>query len=266
MKRAVDAAGAVDAKSTRPPRLGNRCAIPTSAHRPSLLDVYGTNRQRLTLAREHGSIDTHSPCRWPVFKRSSLAAFERSVTPTVLLLLRDGPESIGGVFNLAQSSLKAVACFETRNPRRPNTTFCDAVLRRAGPSQCSCRPPSRSAAAAEIPEVRRTPIRHHRRITRKALVVLVIRHGHSLPSLRLYSTIRPSPRCGRAGAVVGSPDGSRHPQIRLSRPTTLAPALDGRSVSRLPRAREWDSSGGGGTAHRGTTGGQKWQRQRERKS
>ena len=42
VKRAVDAAGAVDAKRTRPPRLGNRCAIPTSAHRPSLF--LGTER------------------------------------------------------------------------------------------------------------------------------------------------------------------------------------------------------------------------------
>ena len=49
-------------------------------------------------------------------------------------------------------------------------------------------------------------------------------------------------------------------------PPTWAPAFDVRLVSRLRRAREWDSSGGEGTAHRGTTGGQQWRRPKEQRS
>ena len=76
---AVDAAGAVDAQ-TRPPRLGNRCAIPTSVPPFSSLD---RNDEHSALSRLRARKDQRileAAYRWPLFKRSSVAAFQRSVT------------------------------------------------------------------------------------------------------------------------------------------------------------------------------------------
>ena len=73
-------------------------------------------------------------------------------------------------------------------------------------------------------------------------------------SLRLGSSNEPPPLCGQPAAVAGRLR-TRASQRAGCHAAPLAPGFVGRFGSRPPRAREWDSSGCEGTAHRGTTGG-----------
>ena len=64
----------------RPPRLGNRCAIPTAptAHRRAVREERKHHARACARARRQTILAV--PTAWPLFKRSSVAAFERSVT------------------------------------------------------------------------------------------------------------------------------------------------------------------------------------------
>jgi len=70
----------------RPPRLGNRCAIPTAptAHRRAVREERKHHARACARARRQTILAV--PTAWPLFKRSSVAAFERSVTASVSAL------------------------------------------------------------------------------------------------------------------------------------------------------------------------------------
>lgn len=154
----------------------------------------------------------------------------------------------------------------SRRCHRHRTTSgsCDAVQARAGTTgDCSARlVPTQSVEAGQSDG---PPICSRRHDHRSAHVVPRSSRSFapkSSPVLDHSSVAAERPRRQRRGIASRFAPSTD----RVVTPTTMLPAFDGHPVSCLQRAREWDSCGCEGTAHRGTTGGQKWRKQKERRS